>query len=183
MKKRLSLLALLAIAFGSDLFANFFTQNAGCCSNPPPAYNRAGCCENPRCCRARVKGKPRWACCCKPRSWSLRRWLFGEDRCKTQRSKKCCWPNAEKTCTPCRPTLEQPKPACCTSQKMPVEYTQTTCCETPVECTQTTCCETVECAQPCSYKTIYEDVEQDKVYEDGYEEEVSEESETYEELD
>ena len=141
MKKRLLILALIAMSFEYTSFANFFTQsNAGCCT-PPPAYYKPGCCDKGRCCRKRVKGRPRWACCCKPKCWSFRRWLFGDD-CKGKRAKKCCWPNQYKTCTPCQPTIERcDKGACgtsCGNSRTVNDLVQPT-------------CQTIECVQPCTY--------------------------------
>ena len=102
MKKKLLLIAFLAMGSGSEVFAGFFS-NGSCCT-PPPAYYRPGCCQKQRCCRERVKGKPRWTCCDKPKRWCLGRWLFGRKHCR--RKKRCCWPNANKTCTPCKPQYE-----------------------------------------------------------------------------
>ncbi len=109
MKKKLFLLiALTAIMSELSLFANFFTQGS-CCPPPPPAYYQAGSCQKPRCCRNRLIGKPRWACCEKKKCWSLRRWLFGDPCCRPKRQKRtCCWPNEQKVCppTPCTTPFE-----------------------------------------------------------------------------
>jgi len=156
MKKRLLILALVAMSLENSMFANFFTQNSGACCTPPPAYYKPGCCDQGRCCRKRIKGRPRWACCCKPKCWSLRRWLFGDDCCKAKRPKKCCWPNQYKTCTPCQPTIERcDKGACgtgCGNSRTVNDLVQPVC--------ETLACQTVECTQPCSYQTLgqYEDV-------------------------
>lgn len=164
MKKRLLLLALITMISKSSLFANFFTQNGGCC-NPPPAYYKAGCCDKERYCRERIKGRPRWTCCDRPKYWSLRRWLFGEDCCKAQRAKKCCWPNQYKTCTPCEPTLERcGRGACAPSSSEP---------PCPIPCDTVS---SVECSQPCETVVQHEDgsnlesdVTNEETYEDGQE--------------